>query len=97
MRIDGVLLLAANTTRSRAYAQAMAACGIHIDNVLIFDREGAAQPGRPISNPPKANLPDLFVPDLGIPLEETCATMASEFFTAIPVHASIEVQIRSRS
>jgi methionyl-tRNA formyltransferase len=76
VKLHGVLLLAANTTRSQAYAQAMAAHGMRIDNAVIFDREGSHQPGKPIPNPPKAILPNLFLPDLTIPLEQTCATVA---------------------
>jgi len=67
MKGGGILFLAANTPRSQAYAQAFAAHGIALDQVILFDRPGAAQPGKAeLAAPPNiataAPLPDPRIP-----------------------------------
>ncbi|MDA1100154.1 MAG: formyltransferase family protein [Proteobacteria bacterium] len=71
MKVGGILFLAANTPRSQAYAQAFAARGIDLAHVILFDRPGAAQPG-------KADLPNrpdkttaVPLPDPHIPLTQS--------------------------
>ncbi len=67
----GILFLAANTPRSRAYAQAFAARGIALDQVILFDRPGAAQPGKAML-PPRPDIPTVIpLPDPGIPLMQS--------------------------
>ena len=46
MSASNILFLAANTPRSQAYAQALAARGIELSAAILFDRPGAAQPGK---------------------------------------------------
>jgi methionyl-tRNA formyltransferase len=64
----GVLILAANTPRSQAYAQAFAARGMALDQVILFDRPGAAQPGK-AALPPRPDIATVVpLPDPGMPL-----------------------------
>ena len=67
----GILFLAANTPRSQAYAQAFAAHGINLAHVILFDRPGAAQPGKADlpRRPDKATAVPL--PDPRIPLMQS--------------------------
>ncbi len=63
----GVLFLAANTPRSQAYAQALATRGITLNHAFLFDRPGAAQPGKAeLAGPPDVStavpLPDPRIP-----------------------------------
>jgi methionyl-tRNA formyltransferase len=63
----GILFLAANTPRSQAYTQAFATRGIALDQVILFDRPDAAQPGKaklasPPSIPTAVPLPDPRIP-----------------------------------
>jgi methionyl-tRNA formyltransferase len=64
----GVLFIAANTPRSQAYAQAFAARGMKLDQSILFDRPGAAQPGKAdLASPP--DIPTAVpLPDPRIPL-----------------------------
>ncbi len=72
----GILFLAANTPRSQAYAQAFAARGITLDQVILFDRPGAAQPGKAML-PPRPNIPTVIpLPDPGIPLMQSLDDLA---------------------
>jgi methionyl-tRNA formyltransferase len=76
MRSGGILFLAADTPRSQAYAQAFAARGIKLAHVILFDRPGAAQPGKADlpSHPEQATAVPL--PDPNIPLTQSLDTAA---------------------
>ena len=71
--LSNVTLLAADTARSRAYAQILAHHGWQPGAVLLF---GGAS-GRPGQGQPAGvdSLDDLFVPDFGEPLEATCVRL----------------------
>ena len=72
----GILFLAANTPRSQAYAQAFAARGMALDQVILFDRPGAAQPGKAML-PSRPNIPTVIpLPDPGIPLMQSLDDLA---------------------
>jgi methionyl-tRNA formyltransferase len=64
----GILFLAANTPRSQAYAQAFAARGTALDQVILFDRPGAAQPGKAALSAPPDIATAVPLPDPRIPL-----------------------------
>ncbi len=71
MKLDGVVLLAAVTSRSQAYAQALADAGMTPERVIIF--EDSAAPRRPPT--PESSTPadfGVFTPTLSEPLRETC-------------------------
>ncbi len=74
----GILFLAANTPRSQAYAQAFAARGIALDQVILFDRPGAAQPGKAIL-PPRPDIATAVpLPDPALPLLQSLDRVAGE-------------------
>ena len=67
----GIIFLAANTPRSQAYAQAMAAKGIRLAQVILFDRPGAGQSGK-ASELIRPSIPTAIpLPDPNIPLQDT--------------------------
>ena len=71
MTTGGLVFLAAFTARSRAYAQAMAEAGLAPDQVLLFgDSDNDTGGGETGSS--GAICEGLFLPELGIPLVETC-------------------------
>jgi methionyl-tRNA formyltransferase len=72
----GILFLAANTPRSQAYAQAFAARGITLDQAILFDRPGAAQPGKAILPPRPDIAAAVPLPDPGIPLLQSLDRLA---------------------
>ena len=89
MILPGVLFLAADTSRSRAYAQAMATSGLVPADVLRYGPAAAAR-----KPPQPASLPaGLFTPDLGEPLEETTAVWRTE---QIPEHDVNDAAVRER-
>lgn len=67
--LDRTLFLAARTARSQAYAQAMAAAGLHPGQVLICGEPETAAPPAPAAAWAGAGL---ALPDLAEPLESTC-------------------------
>lgn len=71
MVIPGVLLLAAYTARSQAYAQALARHGLYPEKVLLLG-DPMSERLRDITWPDDAPGPDFFIPDLSEPLLETC-------------------------
>jgi methionyl-tRNA formyltransferase len=74
----GILFLAANTPRSQAYAQAFAARGIALDRVILFDRPGAAQPGK-ATLPPRPDQPTAIpLPDPAIPLMQSLNSLTEQ-------------------
>ena len=68
-----VVLLAADTARSQAYAQALSTAGIDLSRVVVFGSPGQGLPGQPSGDLQGSGSTGLFLPDLAIPLEETCA------------------------
>jgi methionyl-tRNA formyltransferase len=77
MRLEGVVFLAANTARSKAYAQAMEAREIEVDTTLFFDEEGRERPGK-TETPHGSSIEGtgIFLPDLRIPLADTCRNIS---------------------
>ncbi|WP_163575908.1 formyltransferase family protein [Halomonas faecis] len=78
--LNNVTLLVADTIRSRAYAQALLAYGLHVGNVLLLTSSTRKQWGQSdqLLNPPAAgSLGGAFIPDLRIPLEDTCQALTS--------------------
>jgi methionyl-tRNA formyltransferase len=73
-----IVFFAANTPRSRAYAQAFKEKGIRIARTIVFDRVGSKQPGKSESTHQAHDLGGLMVPDTSIPLEETCLQISDE-------------------
>lgn len=71
MNLEGVVLLAAVTSRSQAYAQALANAELMPDRVIVF--EDSAAPRSPPA-PESLTPPDfgVFTPILSEPLRETC-------------------------
>jgi len=72
MELDGVILLAANTARSRAYAQTLQARDHSLAGTILFDRAGADNPGKSGAPPKPGVETSVNLPDLSIPIETTC-------------------------
>lgn len=72
MTLDGLLFLAACTTRSQAYAQAMAKAGLKPESVVIFGKAPPARSFPSLPSPAPAELGDLHLPDYNEPLAATC-------------------------
>jgi len=66
--IPGTLLLVARTTRSQAYVQALAARGLRTEHLFVYGDAGKTQ--RAPDGIERCELPDLFVPDLTLTLEQ---------------------------
>lgn len=64
------MMAAGYTARSRAYAQAMYRAGIGLDNVILFGDECRDTVVEAVT-PKSTDLP-VFMPNLSIPLRETC-------------------------
>ena len=74
--LDGVVFLAADTMRSRAYAQAMAARGWRVKSSLIVCAP-TRQPGQAEGSGVRSGMVDgLYLPDLSIPLPQSCASLS---------------------
>ncbi|MBT3331176.1 MAG: methionyl-tRNA formyltransferase [Rhodospirillaceae bacterium] len=71
-----IIFLAANTPRSQAYAQAMAAKDIRLAQVILFDRPGAGQSGKASELVRPQMATTIPLPDPNIPLLETLAGLA---------------------
>jgi len=76
MKLPGVVLVAAQTSRSQAYIQALAAAGLHPEAVVLLGPDPAPQ----TPAPGFASVPGLLLPDLGQPVAATCSR------AGIPVH-----------
>ena len=75
MKLEGVVFLAANTARSRSYAQSLEARGHTISSAILFDRRDTYQPGKSgMPTKPTAET-SIVLPDLAIPLKSTCDTI----------------------
>ena len=75
-----VAFLAADTARSRGYAQALVAHGARLGRVVIVKVPGNAQRLGQCDMTPNSvgSLGAYFVPDLDIPLEETCNALCDD-------------------
>jgi len=75
-----VAFLAADTMRSRGYAQALAAHGARLGRVVIVKvLDGAQRWGQSDAAPSSdGSQGTYFVPDLHIPLEETCKVLSDD-------------------
>lgn len=67
--------MAADTPRSKAYAQAMLERGMRIGHTIIFDKAGARQPGKAAALQTPAIECGVTLPDLSVPLAETCGSI----------------------
>lgn len=67
-----VLFLAAYTSRSKAYAQALMNAGLEPAQVLLYGEPGKSRPGQGGENAGSGSSYPVFLPDLSMPLEETC-------------------------
>jgi methionyl-tRNA formyltransferase len=79
--LDDVVLLAADTARSRGYAQALRAQGVTLRAVLIVSSDSGTRWGqtRNVLAPPPSNaFEGMYVPDLRIPLEDTCEALSDQ-------------------
>jgi methionyl-tRNA formyltransferase len=72
------IFIAANTPRSRAYAQAFLAKGISVDRVIVFDRTDGRQPGKTSDTHEGGASGSVLIPDLSVPLEETLQQISDE-------------------
>lgn len=76
--LKGVVYLAARTSRSNAYAQAMANAGFRPEKVLIFGGTAKPRLGQTQEAPKRVKLDDLFVPDLSLSLLDSCRSIGSD-------------------
>jgi methionyl-tRNA formyltransferase len=73
MILNNVLLLAAHTARSQAYAQALVHHSLSPQWVLLYGVESGGMPGqKSFSQTPGTRLGGMFVPDLSRTLTDTC-------------------------
>jgi len=72
VKLDGVLFLAARTARSQTYAQCMAAHGLDPEQVLIYGGKNSGRPGQSVDIAFENSEQAVFVPDLSVPLEDSC-------------------------
>jgi methionyl-tRNA formyltransferase len=73
------IFIAANTPRSSAYAQSFLEKGISIERVILFDRAESRQPGKSgVAYRPGSEC-GILVPEMSIPLEETCRQISDDF------------------
>lgn len=73
MILTGVLFLAARTTRSQAYAQAMLRAGLYPEKVLLFGLDNSNKPGQSKADFSSVGIDNFFVPDFSVSLKETIA------------------------
>ena len=95
MRLNDALFLAADTPRSKAYAQAFRAREYRLPKTVIFSAPSSTQPGR--GGNPDSPVVDCGValPDLNIPLETTCAEISDEI-EHLDAASVNEPQVRDR-
>lgn len=74
MSLQGVVFLAADTARSRAYAQAMAVSGMIPETTLLFGGGSQKRLGQAERVINSLAIEGVFTPVLGVPLEETCSS-----------------------
>ena len=69
--MERVLFIAADSARSGAYGQALAANDLNPGQVLIYGL-GQKQLGAVLDDVPNSALLEVYVPDLSITIEQTC-------------------------
>lgn len=77
--LSNVTLLVADTIRSRAYAQSLLAYGFHVGSILLLTSSSRTQWGqsdKQMTPPNPGSFDDAFIPDLRIPLEESCQALS---------------------
>lgn len=74
--LSGVLFLAAYSSRSQAYAQAMAVRGLEPEHMILFGDPAKDKGLAPPEKPEPIEGVDIFLPDLGESVGETCERMA---------------------
>ncbi len=80
MKLQDLVFLAADTLRSRAYAQAMLARNVAPGTCILVKSRGSSRP-QDVA-PGGASEPEgLFIPDLTVPLEETAAALFDDIQT----------------
>lgn len=72
MTIENTIMLAANTPRSNAYAQAIYQAGMRIKSAVVFGEKSTVKPGQ-AKYVPEKNWEDapVFLPDLSVSLDES--------------------------
>jgi len=88
MNLDGVLFLAGETARSKAYAQAFQAHGLSIPFTVIFDGTGNQASGEDNDLGPREDHYGVILPKLTVPLQATCTAISDgiERITAASVN-----------
>jgi len=89
-RKQKVVMLAANTVRSQAYAQALAHAEISVENVVLFGED--LIPKR-MSFEYSAEKIGVFYPDLTIPLENTLGEISSQVIVVEEVNVNSQVVV----
>ena len=84
MILDNVLFLAAYTSRSQAYAQAMRHAGLYPSHVVLFGAEGSGQPGQMREGFNAVEIGELFVPDFSEPLIDTVKKYEGSSIISLP-------------
>ncbi len=79
MYVTPVVFLAANTPRSKAYAQAIQHAGLRVDKVVLYGFENETQTG--LVGPESWVTSELFLPDLRQPLQLSLAAIADRVVT----------------
>lgn len=80
-KLDNVVFLAADTIRSRAYAQALENAGIKIKACLIVKSREKKWGQSDKINPGNTNYGSLFVPDMNLPLDPVCKKISDQIDT----------------
>ena len=83
MMFDNVLFLAALSPRSKSYAQAMKASGIHVEKVILFSLSIDSADLEDVSTGFSeegclGNASAIPLPNLRIPLKQSCKSLADE-------------------
>lgn len=78
--LDKVTLLVADTIRSRAYAQSLLVHGFQVESIIIITSSSRSQWGQTdqqMEPPAGSGFGNIFIPDLRIPLENTCHALSA--------------------
>jgi methionyl-tRNA formyltransferase len=82
MTLDKVLFVAALSPRSQAYAQAMKAQRMRVEKVILFSASNSTADTAEVPEVTNRSYLDddlgIQIPDLNIPLKETCVSLADE-------------------
>ena len=86
MKLDGVLLLAAFTPRSQAYAQAMSKADLHPEYVLFYGSSGGVLPGQSNEITSSESDGQTFSPNFSEKLEKTAEKNSWDYKTLSASH-----------